>query len=485
MYTKIYIALSILLLPLLMSCGLIDEGKNVEPQRITYSSYAIESETNVNGALEIETHFPSSGLNVLYEFHVVNKLGEPVEGITVVYYQENGISIIFMKDHLKRYSSAFLYGTPRELYEVFPENARNSSSVENASQGDNHVYKVLLNISLIPLNEAEIPALQDAYYLQQFYLSDSAKEGSDFSIYCRQIEDIPEIIKGQTNITLNSASILISIMSPDQNELIEIASDRILDESFNFGEKLIARAQDEWGFRMNQAEGALIGLKSFFPWQASQYIYVKTQFEFYEIELENSRCQKYIVDVPEEVNDFLDTDFIEILEGKGLQVHSGLTPGNVTGNYFVDNWTNYETGTRYVNYSFQFINQTSAHQVEVRSAAEFSDATGAVAFISGSGPIFSIYSEQDHYINDSGQIIFIKTADIYSGELTQDGILNFQNGFIILKKENDYYDRFLNVGDSRVVYEADYLAKAVEMFPYNSVNLDPEQSFRRMISEMN
>ena len=112
------------------------------------------------------------------------------------------------------------------------------------------------------------------------------------------------------------------------------------------------------------------------------------ELEYYEIELENSKCQKYIVDVPEEVNDFLNTDFIEILEGKGLEIYSGLTPVNVTGNYFVDNWTNFESGTRYVNYSFQFVNQTTDHKIEVRSAAEFSDASAIIAYISGNGPSF-------------------------------------------------------------------------------------------------
>ena len=81
--------------------------------------------------------------------------------------------------------------------------------------------------------------------------------------------------------------------------------------------------------------------------------------------------------------------------------------------------------------------------------------------------------------------IFIKTADIYSGKLTPDGIMDFQNGFIILQKEDDWYDRFLNVGDSRVVFEADYMADAVEAFPFHSTDLDPENSFFRIMSESN
>jgi hypothetical protein len=327
-------------------------------------------------------------------------------------------------------------------------------------------------------------SIPGAHYIQQFHVSDSTLEGIDYLINCKEIEMVPELIKEQTNIGLKSSSILISIESEGVYELIEIASNRILDESFNFSDKLISKASDQWGMRREELID-LIAIKSFFTEQNEQYAHVETQFEYYQIELENTRCMKYIVDVPEPVNEFLNMDFIEILEGKGLQINSGLNPDNVTGNYFVDNWTNLESGTRYVNYSFQFLNQTSEFRIEVKSAAEFSDATGIVAYISGDGQYFSIYSEQDHNIDDSGHTVFIKTADIYSGKVTSDGILDFQNGFIVLQKENDWYDRFLNVGSSRVVYEADFIADAVDAFPFQSTDLDPDNSFFRIMTETN
>ena len=293
------------------------------------------------------------------------------------------------------------------------------------------------------------------------------------------------MIKDRISLSMNTSSILISIDSPDLLELIEISSDKVLNEGFNFSENLISEAKDQWGMRKDEVTDELIAIKSFFPLQSDHLQHISTHFDYYKIELENTRCQKYIVDVPEEVNDFLNMDFIEILEGKGLQVNNGLTPPNVTGNYFVDKWTNLETGTRYVNYSFQFVNQTADFQIEVKTAAEFSDAVGVVAYISGEGQRFSIYSEQDHNINDGGHIVFIKTADVYSGKIIQGGILDFKNGFIVLEKENDIRDIFLNVGDSRVVYEADFLADAVEAFPNNSINLDPDNSFHRIASEAN
>lgn len=474
--------LSVLFLLLFTSCGLFERDDEIKAERITFTSHAIESVTNVNGELEILTVL-NSNTNVLYDIIVVTKSDKPIDGISIVYNQINGKSIIFIKDNLKRYNSAFLYGTPEELKEYFTTHGLVLTAEPEAEEED-EVLKIALSLPLIPLAEAELNSIPDAYFIQQFHLSDSTLEGIDYLINCKEIEMVPELIKEQTNIGLKSSSILISIESNGGYELIEIASNRILDESFNFNDKLISQASDQWGMRRDELVN-LIAIKSFFKELNDQYAHIDTQFEYYQIELENTRCTKYIVDVPEEVNGFLNMDFIEILEGKGLQIHNGLTPDNITGNYFVDNWTNLESGTRYVNYSFQFLNQTSEFQIEVKSAAEFSDATGIIAYISGDGQHFSIYSEQDHNIDDSGHIVFIKTADIYSGKVTSEGILDFQNGFIVLQKENDWYDRFLNVGDSRVVYEADYMADAVDAFPFHSTDLDPDNSFFRIMTETN
>lgn len=480
--TRINIVTSFILLLVFISCGLGENVDQIDPETIIYKDYAIESVTNVNGELNIETGFDNEFQQLIYKLKVVDNLGEAVENMSVVYNQVNGKSVLFLKDHFKRYNSAFIYGYPMELVEVFMAGPAEMNPVRENHEG---VIEVELLVEVITLEQAQVISIPGAYYIQMYCLADSTEEGNDYTIYCREIEHIPQIIKDRIDLSFNTTSILISIVSTEYSDLIELSSHKILDESFNFGDKLITQASNQWGFRTDELIPDLIAIKSFFPAQAEHMVNVDTQFEFYQIEMENDRCEKYIVDVPEAVNNFLNTDFIDILEGKGLSVNTGLTPSNVTGNYYVDSWTNLESGTRYVNYSFQFLNQTAKYQIEVRSAAEFSDATGIQAFISGEGPFFSIYSEQDHNINDGGHNVYIKTADIYSGKLMQGGILDFQNGFIILQKKNDIYDRFLNVGDSRVVYEADYFADAVDAFPYVSVDLDPESSFRKAFFETN
>jgi hypothetical protein len=64
--TKKNTALSLLFLLLFASCGLFEKGDEIKTERITFTSHAIESVTNVNGELDIETVF-NNNLNVLYD----------------------------------------------------------------------------------------------------------------------------------------------------------------------------------------------------------------------------------------------------------------------------------------------------------------------------------------------------------------------------------------------------------------------------------
>ena len=125
-FTKINIALSFLLTTLFISCGLVDKVEEIDAEKITYTEFAIESTTNVNGELDIETTLPVDDFQVLYNLKVNDIEGKPLEGLTVVYNQVNGKSVIFIKDKLKKYNSAFLYGTPQELLEIFPNDLLSS-----------------------------------------------------------------------------------------------------------------------------------------------------------------------------------------------------------------------------------------------------------------------------------------------------------------------------------------------------------------------
>ena len=224
---------------------------------------------------------------------------------------------------------------------------------------------------------------------------------------------------------------------------------------------------DYWDLSQEELAGCPLSVKCYFSDQDEKFINVETAFLYIEISKGGGGCENFIHGVPDEVNGFLSIDFIELLEHKGLEVNRGLAHPNVEGIYYVDSWANFETGTKYLNYTYRFDKQSEDLTIEVESASDQSNAIASAAFISGEGNNFSIYSEGNHTIDDMGSKIYIKTADIYSGTITSDGIVNFKSGFIIIEKENDINNNFLAIGDLRIIHETDDLAEKVSSFTFN------------------
>ncbi len=180
------------------------------------------------------------------------------------------------------------------------------------------------------------------------------------------------------------------------------------------------------------------------------------------------KTKKGINDVPPGVNDFLTPEEVETLINDGLKVYKGLDPPNIEGNYYMNSLEELNGNMRFINYSYKFTNQTSDLRIEAYHQSDNGTdvGEGLGAFIAGSGQTFSVYLETKSEIRDGGHTVFINSASIYSGIKTSEGIENFQFGFIITHKENDRNNRFMNVGDTRIVYEADGLAEEVPDYPY-------------------
>ncbi len=448
-----------------ISCGKLDDpgDKNgIIPKKLTYSDQALESNTNGNGELEIRTKF--NEVFVYYKVKVINDRGESVEDATVVYNQVNGKSVFFIKDHYNRYNSAFFYGTPDELFNKFSVNINGKMLEGSMTEG-----AIQLTIGLIgsvsDLAESKVELFNNAYYLNQFYISGSLEENKDYDRYCKDFYHVAKLIKSRSD-NLTASSILVSLEIDGSRKIIEISSD-ILDDNNILKDNLIAIAMDYWGVAQEELAGYPLSVKCFFSDQDDKFLNVETTFLYLEISKGGDTCENFIHGVPDEVNSFLSIDFIEMLEHKGLEINRGLEPPNVEGIYYVDSWANYETGTKYLNYTFRFDKQSKDLTIEVESASDQSNAIASAAFISGEGNNFSIYSEGNNTIDDMGSEIYIKTADIYSGTITSDGIINFKSGFIIIEKENDINHNFLAVGDLRIIHETDDFADKVNSFPYN------------------
>jgi hypothetical protein len=172
--------------------------------------------------------------------------------------------------------------------------------------------------------------------------------------------------------------------------------------------------------------------------------------------------------IPIRVNLFLTKENIALLASQGLTIYRGLNPPDITGNYYLSNWCNLSTGHRYIDYSYRFSNLTSDLRLDVEYSGTSSTATSYRGLIAGTNTLYSLFCEVNEVDENNGHIVKIKIATIYSGILLATGLQNFQMGFIVIAKENDIDNAYMNVGESRVIYEADYLAQKVSTFPYIS-----------------
>ena len=174
-------------------------------------------------------------------------------------------------------------------------------------------------------------------------------------------------------------------------------------------------------------------------------------------------------DVPPGVNDFLTPEEKSTLQDQGLTIYTGLNPPNVEGYYYANSLETADGGMSFINYSYRYFDQTSGLSIKSSHISEDGTdvAEGKGAFIAGTGSTFSIYMESVSEIDEGTHIVRFESARIYSGTISANGIIGFQFGFIVTDKQNDLNNNFMNVGDTRVIYETDGLAERVDEFPFS------------------
>lgn len=192
-----------------------------------------------------------------------------------------------------------------------------------------------------------------------------------------------------------------------------------------------------------------------------------------------------IEDVPPGVNEFLSPENIDSLRERGLTIHTGLNPPDIQGNYYLNSLAESETGMGFLNYSYRFYNQTSDLIINVSYISDggHDTAEGIGAFIAGEDQKFSIFVEEEGSVDFGTHVAIFNTATIYSGIRTQDGMEDFQFGFIVTHKENDLNNQLMNVGDTRVIFEEDGLAEQVPSFPHTGAPAKIMEKQLRMLIE--
>lgn len=171
-----------------------------------------------------------------------------------------------------------------------------------------------------------------------------------------------------------------------------------------------------------------------------------------------------IRNLPQEVKDMLTPDQLQALEDHGMIINEGVNPPDIQGVYFSNyNYCTYDStelfeGSTFDNYYWRFYDQSDDDVKLDYTAQNVQDeATGAGAFITGDGELFSVFVE---LIGISGGVDYTAVM-IISGRKGSDGIHVFMYGYILTDKDTtaDPDDFILMpIGGHRIVQEYDDLA---------------------------
>lgn len=178
--------------------------------------------------------------------------------------------------------------------------------------------------------------------------------------------------------------------------------------------------------------------------------------------------------IPAEAKAIIPEELIGKIAANGMTINEGTNPPNIEGIFatgilkMIYTSLNYDTfpiGKEIESYRFRFYEQrgTKIKTDYINEDILANDqATGRGTIISGNGNKFTAYLDMN--ITD----IEIKTRDVsvLSGEITPEGIKNFQYGFLKMEKTGDFSKRMVPVGTIRIWISKDKLAIKKQEYPY-------------------
>ena len=155
----------------------------------------------------------------------------------------------------------------------------------------------------------------------------------------------------------------------------------------------------------------------------------------------------------------------------GLKINRGTTPPNIEG-IFIDNPQTlqvpiegadpYPVGMVDKDYKFKFYNQVNDDvKMSYKDAMNADRGDGLGSLISGSGNAFTLYVQTTG--TESG--VFYKAILIISGEITANGVKDFQFASILVDKTGDTDNKILQPkGTGRIWKDGNMLASKVATF---------------------
>ena len=191
----------------------------------------------------------------------------------------------------------------------------------------------------------------------------------------------------------------------------------------------------------------------------------------------------------EDIRNIIPDEYVETLKDLGFQVNGGNTPPNVEGYYlanplelvdrnFSENvashkdmyLTFYEQNNKKLTVKINY-NVWADHGLGVTSTME---VNGLGSFIVGEGKKFTIFAESIRTDGNSTA----KTVEAFSGEITENGIKNYQWAIIMIDRGDGNGGKWIENGQAYVKKDSDGLAKRI-----NSLTLPDNNKYHKGIAE--
>ena len=169
-------------------------------------------------------------------------------------------------------------------------------------------------------------------------------------------------------------------------------------------------------------------------------------------------------ELSEDILDIISEDVFEEFIDLDMPLNGGLTPPNIEGTFritpFILKSSNIPTdniGLQFVDYDYTFYDQDMENNTikvsTVSSNGAISEGVGS--YIAGNGNSFSIFTELNGSFQSGSRFIH---AEVISGEITSDGIVNFHKAILMLDDFGDPYGDLIEIGQGRACFDSDAIS---------------------------
>ena len=186
------------------------------------------------------------------------------------------------------------------------------------------------------------------------------------------------------------------------------------------------------------------------------------------------QVKKSNFNIPVEAKAIIPEELIGKMAANGMTINEGTNPPNIEGifatgmfklTYKSSEEDNYPIGKEIEGYRYKFYEQkgtkVKADYVHEDLVSD-DNATGKGAIISGSGNKFTAYLK----LTGSFQGVTYTQGAVYSGEITANGVKDFQWAFCLLDKKNDHTNKLMPIGGIRIWVDKSKLAVKKQEYPY-------------------